>query len=161
MSHSFKNLFAFILFAISMAMPAFAQTSWQSNCQYVNAASREALDKEGRAVGTAEYSCRTVGGPLDNSVLSGINVVEWNGTSGVAVAGYGAARKPTGMAVFTITEMKVSVVMKDGKPAGLTSSGKAKFTLTSGDGSALSGKSFSFSTKVTGPAQFVIDSTLD
>ena len=144
-----------------MAQPVFAQTSWQSHCQYIGAASRETLDKDARAVGTAQYSCRASGGALDNSVITGINVVEWNGPNGVAVAGYGTARKPTGMAVFTLIDMKVSVVMKDGKPVGLTSSGKAKFTLTSGEANPLLGKSFSFSTKVTGPGQFDIDSTLD
>jgi hypothetical protein len=56
-----------------------------------------------------------------------------------------------------MTEGTGSVSMKDGKPAGVTASGKAVFKVGSGSLAALSGKAASFTSKVTGANRFELE----
>jgi hypothetical protein len=61
--------------------------------------------------------------------------------------------------VDVLTEGKLAVVMTDGKVTGVTTSGKGSYPMATGSWGSLAGKSFTYTSKATGPGLFEIDVT--
>jgi hypothetical protein len=129
-------------------------------CQFVGGGPSEPLgDREGHALRVAQFSCLASAGPLSGGVLTGSTIYELDKGAGVLLAGSGVIRKPGLTAVDVLTEGKLTAVMTDGKVTGVTSSGKGSYPIATGSWSALAGKSFTYSSKPTGPGLFEIDVT--
>jgi hypothetical protein len=79
--------------------------------------------------------------------------------TGVLLTGSGVVRKPGLTAVDVLTEGKLAVVMTDGKVTGVSTSGKGSYPMATGSWGSLAGKSFTYSSKPTGPGLFEIDVT--
>ena len=47
--------------------------------------------------------------------------------------------------------------LTDGKPSGMTGSGRGRYTLATGSAAALAGKTYSYTFSMTGPNQFVVE----
>jgi hypothetical protein len=100
-------------------------------------------------------------GLLKDAVYTGASVSEWDGSHGTYLSAGGIVRAPGGLAVTQLTEGTGTLVMKDGKPFGGESSGKALFKFGSGTLAALSGRPVRFESKPTGVGRFSLDVTTD
>ena len=141
---------------------ALAETVGRYECSVVGAVSQEPIgDKDGHRITGVQYSCSGVEGPVKGAVYTGSSTSEWDGPQGTYLSGGGTVRAAGGLAVTQITEGKGSAVMKDGKPAGSESSGKALFKFASGTLAALSGKMVRWETKPMGFGLFSIELTDD
>jgi hypothetical protein len=101
-----------------------------------------------------QFNCRGVDGQLKGAVYTAISVSEWDGASGTLLLGGGTHRTAGGFAVSQLLEGTSAVVLKDGKPVGMTSAGKAMFKTATGTLAALAGKPFKFTTRTTAANQF-------
>ena len=127
-------------------------------CNTVGTMSQEPIgDREGHTLSSLQFSCFGLDGLLKGALYTASSASEWNGSQGSFLFTAGIHRAPGGLAVTQLTEGTASVIMKDGKPAGLESSGKGTFKFASGTLAALSGKAFTFSTRATGPGRFIFE----
>jgi hypothetical protein len=150
--------------AITAAAPsATAQENTISfTCTIVGVGPTEPLgDREGHAVSQALYSCLASTGPLSGGVWTETIVWEWDKNNGVLVSGAGVVRKPGVIAVVQLTEQKLDRIVTDGKVTGAVGAGHGTFPVAVGPAVALSGKSFAYSVKTTGPNQFNLEMKLD
>lgn len=116
-------------------------------------------DREGHRLMSFRYSCIGVDGLLKGATYTATAITEWDGPRGKFLFGGGIHRAAAGFAVTQVTEAAGSVVMKDGKPVGTETSGKAMFKFASGTFAALSAKAFNFATVPTGVGRFNLDLT--
>lgn len=86
---------------------------------------------------------------------------EWNSANGVGKAGFGVARSLAGKIIYVSTQMTNTLTMTDGKATGFVVTGRGHYPVATGPARAFAGKTYSFTTKSTGPGQFVIESTVD
>jgi hypothetical protein len=127
-------------------------------CNIVGIGNPEPLgDRAGHGLVSYQFSCYGVEGILKGAVYSAVHVSEWEGQQGNFLLAGGVHRIAGGFAVTQMTEGAATVIMKDGKPAGVTGSGKAVFELGSGSLAALSGKAVKFTSKSTGVNRFELD----
>ena len=137
---------------------AYADTIGRYECSVVGIGSPEPLgDRAGHGLLSYQFSCYGVDGILKGAVYSAVHVSEWDGPQGNFLLAGGVHRVAGGFAVTQMMEGTGSVTMKDGKPAGATSSGKAMFKLGSGSLAALSGKVAKFTSKSTGANRFELE----
>ncbi len=142
----------------TIATPAWADSVARYECSVDGLASSEPIgDRERHALGQTPFVCFAVDGLLKGAVYTGFSLIEWDGAKGVFVSGGGVHRAPGGLAVSQIVEGTSAVLMQDGKPAGIQSSGKGMIRFASGTVAALAGKPISFVTRPTGPNRFVIE----
>ncbi|UPK20324.1 hypothetical protein [Bradyrhizobium sp. 131] len=147
---------------ISTSGFARAEAVGRYECSVVGAVSQEPIgDKDGHRITGVQYSCSGMEGLVKGAVYSGSSTSEWDGPRGTYLSGGGTVRAAGGLAVTQITEGKGSAVMKDGKPAGSESAGKALFKFASGTLAALSGKMVRWETKPVGFGLFSIELTED
>lgn len=138
-----------------------AQTG-RSTCQNVGVGSNEAFgDRAGHSMSASEYTCTNAGGPMDGSVSTGNGYWDVNGGVWSLLSGGGAIRGPGAFAVYQQLEGKMTTVMKDGKPAGLTGSGRYRVQAASGAWSALAGRTARWTLNATVPGRFTVDSTFE
>ncbi len=141
---------------------ATAEMIGRFECSVVGAPSQEPIgDRDGHRLANIQYACFGVDGQLKGGVYTGSATSEWDGPRGTFLAAGGIYRVAGGLAVSHVTEGTSSVVMKDGKPAGNESSGKALFKFASGTLAALSGKALRFEAKPTGVGRFSLELTAD
>jgi len=137
---------------------AYSDTIGRYECSIVGIGSPEPLgDRAGHGLLSYQFSCYGIDGLLKGAVYSAVHVSEWDGPQGNFLLAGGVHRVAGGFAVTQMTEGTGSVSTKDGKPAGVTASGKAVFKLGSGSLAALSGKAASFTSKVTGANRFELE----
>ena len=147
-------------FAITTITPnAIAQeTTFTFTCQDFGVGGPEQLgDREGHAISAGNYSCRADSGPLAGGVLTGTGIWEWDKSSAKMISNGGVVRKPGSSAGYQITEGKLALTITDGKVTGATGEGAGIYSVAVGDAASLNGKSFSWTTKSTGPLMFQID----
>ena len=131
-------------------------------CHAVGSSQSEPLgDREGHSINDGQVTCRIEGGPADGSILTGINIIEWDKGNGVLLSGAGVTRKPGATTAYQHSEGKITLTMTDGKVTGSTASGRGRFTMATGSASALNGKTYSFTAKTVGPGQTVVDVKYD
>jgi hypothetical protein len=78
-----------------------------------------------------------------------------------ALSGDGVVRKSGATAAYKLLDGKQTLIMKDGKVVGWTSSGKGVYTMATGSVSSLLGKTFSWMAHPTAAREYVIDATID
>jgi hypothetical protein len=127
-------------------------------CHTVGNGAPEALgDREGHTVAVGQFTCRVEGGLTDGGILTGTTINEWDKGNAVVLSASGITRKPGAVTAYQILEGKQSLVMTDGKPTGITGSGRGRYTLATGSAASLAGKTYSYTFSTTGPGQFVVD----
>lgn len=141
---------------------ALADSVGRWECSIVGTVSQEPIgDRDGHRIVSFQYSCFGVDGLLKDTVYTAFGISEWDGPQGKFLSAGGIVRAPGALAVTQITEATGSVIMKDGKPAGNNTSGKAQFPFASGALATLSGKTVKFESKPAGAGRFTIDVTTD
>jgi hypothetical protein len=105
------------------------------------------------------YACRVESGPMAGAILTGTNVLEWNGPRATVLSGNGIARKAGSIAVLHVLEGGMTLQLTDGKVTGYESSGKGVARLATGDAAALNGRTYTYVVRPAGAAEFVIEST--
>lgn len=144
----------------TLGASSFAQTplTYKCLCQNVGIAPQEPLgDREGHAVSVGNYSCRVEGGPFDGAVMTGTTVYEWDKTIAVGLSGNGIGRKPGVTWVYQLGDFKHVLTMAEGKVTASVGTGQGTYKMATGSAASLSGKTFSYVTRASGPGQFVID----
>ena len=131
-------------------------------CNAVGGSSPEPLgDRDGHSISVGDIACRVEGGPGDGGVVTGTTIYEWDKTNAVLLSGLGITRKPGATSAYQHTEGNAKLIISDGKPVGLSGSGRGRYTLGTGAATALNGKTYSYTFKTLGPGQFVVDVTND
>jgi hypothetical protein len=146
--------------SVVMCASAFAQSGSTARllCHSIGNSPAEPLgDRDGHAVAVGQFTCRTEGGSLDGGLLTGVTIWEYDKTNAVSLSGNGLTRKPGAYAAYEQTEGKLALTLSDGKVTGFTGMGRGRYTLATGAAAALTGKSYSFTFRSTGPGQFVVD----
>jgi hypothetical protein len=160
---SLRNIF--VLAAAGLAFAAVTpnaiaqEITFTSTCQEFGGGSppEQLGDREAHAISVGNYSCRMDSGPLAGGVLTGTGIWEWDKTNAKMISNGGVIRKPGSGAAYQITEGKISLTLTDGKVTGSTGEGAGIYSVAVGDAAPLNGKSFSWTTKSTGPGTFQID----
>jgi hypothetical protein len=139
---------------------AFADTIGRYECTIFAAPNQEPIgDRPGHSLLSFQYTCLGVDGLLKGAVYTASSVSEWDGPQGTYLLGSGIHRAPGGFAITQLVEGTGSVVMKDGKPVGVESAGKAVVKFASGPLTSLAGKNFKFATRPTGLSRFTLELT--
>jgi len=147
---------------ISAGGLALAESVGRWECSVVGTVSQEQIgDRDGHRLVSFQYSCNGVDGLLKDTVYTAFGVSEWDGPQGKFLSAGGIVRAPGTLAVTQITEATASVIMKDGKPAGNATSGKALFPFASGVLASLSGKTVKFESRPAGVGRFSIEVTAE
>lgn len=129
-------------------------------CSNIGAPSQEPIgDRNGHNLVNIQYSCFAVDGLLKGAVFTASTIQEWDGPKGTMLYSGGTHRLAGGIAVTQLSEGIASIVMKDDKPVGIESAGKAVFKFAAGTLAALSGKPFRFVSKPMGAGRFSLDLT--
>jgi hypothetical protein len=124
-------------------------------CQDVGGFAAEPVgDREGHSISVDPYSCRVTSGPMSGGVETGTIIWEWDKTNAVEVSLGGVVRKPGAIVVYQGAEGKIALTMDDGKVTGCTASGRGRWVTATGTAASLAGKSFTWTSKCTGPGQF-------
>ena len=140
---------------------AMAQSS-KYTCMNVGPNLPEPLgDREGHVVSVADGGCTVEGGLLDGTVQTQHTIWEFDKGAGNILSGDGVSRKPGAAVAYRITAGSLSLLMKDGKPAGWNASGKGVYTLATGAAAALAGKTFTWTAYATSHRTYVMESKVD
>ncbi len=135
-------------------------TSW--SCQFVGKSADEPLgDREGRTMMVDDYVCVATTGPLSGAVDTGRSVSVFDKSGGTLVTGTGVIRTPDATAVYLMTDQKIELVLSHDKVVGVTSTGHGRYVMAAGSAASISGKSFTITTRMTGPRQFVAEEKFD
>jgi len=160
--HHLLNVCGIATAAIALAATA-PSAAAQGNtftlaCQSIGSGALEPLgDREGHSLLVGEYSCRADSGPLSGGVWTATDIWEFNGTNAVLVTGYGVIRKPGATAVYQDTEGRLALTMTDGKVTGFLATGGGSWPMAIGSAASLAGKSYTWTSKPTGPGQFAVE----
>jgi hypothetical protein len=145
------------------AIPAAAQgENWSAQCQnYGSSTSEPYGDQPGHNLIISQYSCRVTGGVMDGGITTGVSY--WDATGGKwrLLSGNGAARKAGAFTVFEQIEGNLELVMRDGKPAGWTANGRARYKSAAGTAADQNGRTFRWQAKATGFNMFTIETAAD
>lgn len=150
------------VFGLALAAGLVQAETWKINCMNAGANLPEALgDREGHAIHAQTSTCVIEGGPMDGAIQTQGVIWEHDKTGSRLLSGHSIARKPGATTAIKISDGTLAFVMKDGKPAGWTASGKAMYSLAAGSAAALAGKTFGWISRPTGPRTYVIEVTID
>jgi hypothetical protein len=137
-----------------------AQISWKSTCTNTGTGSAESL-AEGHTLTVGAATCVIEGGPLHGAVST--QGAMWETVKGEAtlLSGDGVVRKPGTTAVYRLTGGRMTLLTKEGRPAGWTARGSGVFTLGVGEGTVLKGRPYSWTANATGPGKYAVEVTVD
>jgi hypothetical protein len=128
------------------------------SCQYIEAPTAEPFgNEEGHGISVRDYTCQVTQGPLSGGVLTARAVWEMDKSGGRLLLGGGVIRKPGAMAVLQLSEGKLEYTTTNGEVTEVRTSGRGNYLLASGTAASLSGKTFTYVTKTTAPAQFYFE----
>ncbi len=133
---------------------------YRAVCTLIGTFTPEPIGTDQTIIATSN-TCRAEGGPLDGAVATVHSVWKWEKGDATVVSQTGVWRKPGTIAVFETTDGRMSLIMKDGKPAGWTQTSKTTFKLATGAAASWAGKTYTTQNRSTGPGQFVADIKID
>jgi hypothetical protein len=134
----------------------------KSICQSVDDGAPQPIgDREGHMMAVYAVTCRVVEGEPSGGVSSGRVIIEWDKSHASLIAGGGVMRSPGSLSVFQNIEEHGDATVADGKVTGFASSGRGKVIWASGAAASAVGKSYSYTTKSTGPGQVVVETLGD
>ena len=108
-----------------------------------------------------DVTCKVVEGQPVGGVSTGKVIVELDNTHSTLIAGGGNLRSPGSVVVFENVKESGDAIVADGKVTGFASSGQGKIVWASGDAASAVGKSYSYTTRLTGPGQSVVETLGD
>jgi hypothetical protein len=117
-------------------------------------------DHEGHSITNGQWTCRVDSGPLAGGMATGTGVWEWDNHKGNEVTFSIVVRKPGALAVLRGTAGNMMLTMTEGKPTGMTGSGRYDYVLATGPWAPLAGKSETWANKYTSRTDFSVESTL-
>ena len=117
-------------------------------------------DREGHSITNGQWMCRVDSGPLAGGLATGTGVWEWGNHKGREVTFSIVVRKPGAVAVLRGTEGSMELTIAEGKPTGLTGTGRYDYVIATGDWARLAGKSETWANKYTSRTDFSVESTL-
>ena len=128
-------------------------------CQAVglNGAPEPLGDREGHGISVGQISCHIDSGPMKDGIVTGTDILEWDGPNAVLVSEHGVVRKPGATLVYVETQGKIALTMADGKVTGWTAWAKGTNVVATGSAASLAGKSYTTMAKPTGPGQFTFE----
>ena len=146
-----------------LAASAAGAESWKLNCTNAGPNIPEPLrDRDKHSIMVQTATCIHEGGAAMDGAVSTQGVIwEHDANGSKLLSGDAVGRKPGATTAVRITEGTLTCVTKDGKVVGWTASGKGVFTLVVGGATELAGKSFSWTSRPTGPRTYVSDVTMD
>ncbi len=146
-----------------LAAGAAGAESWKLNCTNAGPNMPEPLrDRERHSIMVQTATCIHEGGAALDGAVSTQGVIWEHDASGARLlSGDAVGRKPGATTAVRITEGTLAWVVKDGKVVGWNATGKGVFTLAADGAAALAGKSFSWTSRPTGPRTYVSDVTVD
>ena len=118
-------------------------------------------DREGHMMAIYDVTCRVVEGQPSGGVSSGKVIIEWDKTHATLIAGGGVLRSPSATSVFQNLEESGDATVVDGQVTGFASSGRGKIIWATGVAASAVGKSYSYTTKSTGPGESVVETLGD
>jgi hypothetical protein len=147
-----------VMFALGGS--AYADVIVRYECSIVGSSAPEPVgDRSEHNLINYQFSCFGVDGLMKGAVYTASQVSEWDGSKGTFLLVGGVHRTAGGLAVTQMLEGTGSLIIKDEKPVGSISSGKATFKFASGTLVKLSGKTFNWKSKSTGPNRFELEWT--
>jgi hypothetical protein len=158
-----SGIAAAIAFA-ALAPDALAQENTiTGTCQAVgpNGAPEPLGDREGHGISVGQISCHIDSGPLKDGIVTGTYIWEWDGPNATLVSEHGVTRKPGATVVYVETQGKLALTMADGKVTGWTASSRGTNVLATGSAASMAGKSYTTTSKSTGPGQFTFEGKLE
>lgn len=150
---------ALLACVLAAQSPALAQTSaFRAVCNNHGANLPEPVgDRDGHRLQIAEGNCLVQGGLLDGAVLTEQTFWEFDKGTGTMLSSQGIYRRPGAMATYTNTDGAMSFQSTDGRITGWTAGGKGRFAMASGSAASLSGKTYRWTARPTGPRSYVIE----
>ena len=151
--------------ATAIAFAAFApsavaqDTTSTGTCQGVgaNGAPEPLGDREGHGISITQVSCHVDSGPMKDGILTGTDIWEWDGPNATLISSSGIIRKPGATLVFLETQGKLTLTMADGKVTGWAATAKGTNAVATGSAASMAGKSYTVTSKPTGPGQFTFE----
>jgi len=98
---------------------------------------------------------------MDRAVVTQGAIWETESSEAKMLSSDGVARKPGATAAYPNTSGTLTCMMQDGKRVGYTAMGKGVYTMATGSGASLAGKSYSWVVRPTGPRSYTVDVTVD
>jgi hypothetical protein len=80
-----------------------------------------------------------------------------SGPNATLVSEHGIVRKPGATVVYVETQGKLALTMADGKVTGWAASARGTNVVATGSAASLAGKSYTTTSKPTGPGQFTFE----
>ncbi len=156
------NTTAVIALSLTSGLALAQAAAFQSNCTFHGWLARDPIgDREGHGLQVSAATCAVTGGVLDGTVETHHAIYEHDKGAASQHAADSVFRKPGARAVARMTSGTLEIVMKDGKPAGWTASGKGVWAMATGTAAPLAGKTFTYAARSTGPLSYVLESVLD
>ncbi len=118
-------------------------------------------DRPGHALTYNQDICRVESGPLAGGVASGDMSWEWDGPQSKELTFRLIVRKPGATAVLRGTSGGMTMTMTDGKPTGITGTGRYDYVLATGSWASLAGKSETWTFKGISPMDFSIEGKVE
>jgi hypothetical protein len=141
---------------------ALAEPVGRFECNVVGAVNQDPIgDKDGHLIRGVQYSCVGVDGLTKGATYSGSSTSKWDGPQATYFTGGGIIRTAGGLAVTQLVEGTGTMIMKDGKPAGVEASGKGLIKFASGTLAALSGRPDRWEAKPAGFGRFTLEIATD
>lgn len=163
MNKVIRNTTAVIALSLASGLALAQAGTSHSNCLFHGAALQQDPlgDREGHGLQVSAATCAVTGGLLDGTMATHHAIYEHDKGTARLHSADDVYRKPGTRAVTRLTSGTVEMVMKDGKFAGWTASGKGLYTMATGTAAPLAGKSFTYTARATGPLSYVVESVLD
>lgn len=158
-----KTTLAFVGIAWALAAAAAVAGPAHSAACYNNGpnAPEQVGDRQGHMFLVSSGTCLESGGVLEGTVTTQNTIWEIDSTGSKILSGDGVGRKPGALIAYRLLEGTMQTLMQDGKPAGWIAKGKGLYTLGTGEFSALTGKTFTWTTKPAGPRRYTIEAFID
>lgn len=154
---------ALVLGTLAWAAPATAQPStFRVLCTTYGSNSLEPVgDREGHSIQAAEAACVTEGGALDGTVTTQNTLWEFDKGAGTMLSSHGFSRKPGAVAAYANSSGTLTFQTSEGKVTGWLATGKGRYLVATGSAAALTGKTYGWQARPTGPRTYVVDVALD
>jgi len=144
------------------AAQAQSATVSKSTCVVTGGTLLEPLgDREGHFIQVSAGTCSVEGGQFNGGVMTQNSIWESDGPKATLTSGNGVVRAPGGLAVYQTIGGTRTLIIKDGKVAGWTASGRVAYPVATGSYASVAGKTFAWTARLTGPNQYIIETVME
>ena len=162
MNNNFFRASALLTAALLAATGVHAQTGpvSKSTCVVTGGTLMEAAgDRDGHFIQASAGTCSIEGGAFSGGVMTQNSIWDSDGPKATLTAGNGVIRGPGSIAVYQTMGGTRSLVVKDGKVVGWTAAGRVAYPIATGAFAAAAGKTYTWTARLTGSNQYIIESS--